>query len=776
MKRVCVLLIFLIVLLPLLAAGQVPLERQVENVTAFGRIFGLIRYFYAGDEAREITWNKLAMHGVKHVQNAADDIELAQAIHDVLLPVAPALQLYSPSSSFPALRGGVRPPLEGEFGSTFWQYRGLPSMQQSVYQRCRSNRAFKIPKSPSSPGVFGMICPVLPEIDAFASALRVSFSCFATAADSIIPAYDLAYDRATAEETLHKGSWQRVAHEFDALQKLTDLRLFFSEFDRVLIDSILVEQRIGEAWKEMYRNEFSDAKPGKLPRRMDVNCSRSITYISVNVDALCELDGENMVLAMTPVSATADATLGIMYRLFDAEPDWDDMVDEALTDNIRCRFPLVLPCDDAHTYPQADSTALAALLQELDGIDVKRRDDPLAWPAGVIAYWNDLRLFFPYWQFTDVDWDAELTRGVRQVLIASDFSEYRLTVQSMASKTLDGHAILIDPLAPGKTPGFMPAMVEGKWIVKRVSDHNLSVLPGAEVLTLNGQDFAALLREQKRYYTLATDGDTYTRMFFYYARTLADTVLAFEFRSPDGIIEEHKVRMGTFPDVLNATQDAGVIRYDNGVIYLNACTLSDPEWQAMLPELTEAKAIIFDFRDYPSVGLELIRHLIMEPNTARFSCDLLYIHPGTPLPAKRYSPYPEWALEPQEPYLNALKVFLTGPGGVSYCETYLQVLRHNKVGAYIGQNTAGTTGNVNITQVPGNMYIYWTGMFVENPDGSRFHGIGVVPDIPVSPSIQMLSEGRDADLEAALEYITHELGWENIPSETDRIPVREGVE
>lgn len=772
MRSVCLMVLFSIVFMSCLAAEPVPIERQTTNIAAFGRLFGLVRYFYPGDEGREVIWNKMAIHGVHHVANAASDRELAIALQEVLAPVAPTLELYSPKGSFPKLPGTARPPMDIGMNRTFWQYDGLPTMMNSVYQKCRANRPFEIRVSQSNSDPIGFVCPILPELDNKAKALRVSFSCIATASDTTVTEYDITYDQDSAKGSLSMDIWQQIEHSFENMQALPDINISFSGFEQVLVDLIKVEQLLGDTWQTVYFNDFETSIPGQLPKQLDVNCSRYNTFVASNVDVLCAQNGSNRVLSMSPAQQSATNTLGFMHHLFDAEPDYDDVVDEALNANIRCRFPLVLPCDDEHTYPQSSPTAFQELVTALSSIDVAKRDDPLAWTAGVVAYWNDLKLFFPYWQFTPVDWDGELESFVRQALQAKSFDDYKRCIRSMASRTLDGHSVVIDPYEPQFMPGFEVDLIENKWIVNRVFDPNLQIVPGSEVLQMNGSDFYGLMNEQKPLFTMGTEAYTYKRLFTFYIRTLTDTLLTFTLRTPKGQETTVQTPMQDYPQVYDSISSAKVIRYTDKVFYLNACSLSDAEWQELLPELATAKGIIFDFRDYPSIGTSLISHLITEPNTARFSHDLHYIYPGKPLESKRYSPYPEWMLSPQEPYLNAMKVFLTGAGGISYTETYLQMLRANKAGIFIGQSTAGTTGNINITQMTGNLYAYWTGMYILNPDGTRFHGIGVVPDIYVQPTIQALVDGFDQELATALEYIAVENLWAFIPEEIERSPKR----
>ena len=55
--------------------------------------------------------------------------------------------------------------------------------------------------------------------------------------------------------------------------------------------------------------------------------------------------------------------------------------------------------------------------------------------------------------------------------------------------------------------------------------------------------------------------------------------------------------------------------------------------------------------------------------------------------------------------------------------------------------------------LPGGYTVTWTGMRVLKHDGSRHHGVGILPTVPVSPTLRGLVEGRDEILERALEVV-----------------------
>jgi C-terminal processing protease CtpA/Prc len=68
----------------------------------------------------------------------------------------------------------------------------------------------------------------------------------------------------------------------------------------------------------------------------------------------------------------------------------------------------------------------------------------------------------------------------------------------------------------------------------------------------------------------------------------------------------------------------------------------------------------------------------------------------------------------------------------------------------VGETTAGTNGNINPFALPGGYHITWTGMKVLKHDGSRHHGVGIAPTVPVPRTIRGVADHRDEQLDRAL--------------------------
>ena len=80
-------------------------------------------------------------------------------------------------------------------------------------------------------------------------------------------------------------------------------------------------------------------------------------------------------------------------------------------------------------------------------------------------------------------------------------------------------------------------------------------------------------------------------------------------------------------------------------------------------------------------------------------------------------------------------------------------MKHNKLAILVGQPTAGANGDVIQTYLSGDLKVNWTGLLARNPDRSRFFGVGIIPDVIVDKTVDDIKNGRDPELEKALELL-----------------------
>src|SRR5262249_47939825 len=98
---------------PKLEAPRPLTERGLDNVVAFTRLLGYVRYFHPGDEATKTDWEEFAVRGMRAVEAAPDAGALAGTLTTLFQPVAPTLRVYPASLAaappLPALPAGAKP-------------------------------------------------------------------------------------------------------------------------------------------------------------------------------------------------------------------------------------------------------------------------------------------------------------------------------------------------------------------------------------------------------------------------------------------------------------------------------------------------------------------------------------------------------------------------------------------------------------------------------------------------------------------------------------------
>lgn len=79
---------------PVIKTLEVTQEQKINNLKAFSKIYGYVRYFHPSDEASELEWDRFAIYGVQEVKGARDNEELKKRLEELFLPIAPTLSLY----------------------------------------------------------------------------------------------------------------------------------------------------------------------------------------------------------------------------------------------------------------------------------------------------------------------------------------------------------------------------------------------------------------------------------------------------------------------------------------------------------------------------------------------------------------------------------------------------------------------------------------------------------------------------------------------------------
>ena len=187
--------------------------------------------------------------------------------------------------------------------------------------------------------------------------------------------------------------------------------------------------------------------------------------------------------------------------------------------------------------------------------------------------------------------------------------------------------------------------------------------------------------------------------------------------------------------------------------YADLGRLPASQVDAMFDRLRDTRAIIFDMRGYPfgtawPIAPRLTRADM--PVAARFARP----NPMSPDTTERTTVEFTQALDHTDKwrYLKPT-VMLIDERTLSQAEHTGLFLEAANGTRFIGSPTTGANGDVTVIALPGRVTMSFTGQAVRHADGRQLQRIGLVPDVPVRPTIAGVRAGRDEVLERAVRYL-----------------------
>ncbi len=416
---------------------------------------------------------------------------------------------------------------------------------------------------------------------------------------------------------------------------------------------------------------------------------------------------------------------------------------------VRARVPVTLYADSKRTLPAASG---------------KEPDLPARpagwWPdagdratrlAAVCLGWGALRHFYPYFDVVEGDWDAALEPALRKAAEDAGAPEFHRTLCLMLAHLHDGHGYVGGPGAPVRAPRDFAWTWAGEQLVVSAVDATQTLLkPGDVIVEVDGKSVGELYAEASPTICAATEG---------WRRARALNELGWAYGT--GEVGLTVRRAGREMSVMLARQGASRLftppalengaEVESGIVYFNLNQAETASLMAVWPKLLEAKGVIFDLRGYPgSAGSMLLPYLSDSPlKSASWNVPVLTMPDFERVKFETSN----WNLPPQKPRLPGEVAFLTGGGAISYAESCMGIVEAYRLGEIVGAATAGSNGNVAVVKLPARYTLSFTGMKVLKHDGSRHHGVGIQPTVPVEPTVEGLAAGRDEVLDKAVEVL-----------------------
>jgi hypothetical protein len=740
MRELCVTVLLCTAVLA--TATAPPPDREVDNLVAFARLYGVARYFYPSDAAASLDWDAFAVHGVKQVRAAADPAALEATLERLFTPLGRGIEI---GRSLGASAAGAP-----DKSLIAWRYvgPGLTSTPMGPYRGKRTNRPLIFTTAIDG---FATVMQMLPAHTLRGKNVRLRGRVRATSHDSAgaaalwlrvdRPGSKMGFFDNMGDRPIRDPQWREYTIEGAVADDATNVAIGAIASGAVTadFDAIALTVQDGNGWTPADIKDGSFEAPAASP-----DWSRAGNSRNAQVTRLTERapEGQQFLRIGAPTVPPVTA------EIFDAPPIAGAHVDVDLGSQLHARVPLSLTdAAAASTEAKAELASLQAALQAPPATVAGSADKAL---ADMVVAWNVFRHFYPYWTEVEVDWDARLRPLLESALAAKTRTAHRDTLSRLVADVRDGHGRVVD-LQQSSPPAMLPlrfGFIQNQVVVTASSNTQdvpvgavvsaIDTVPAAERL-INAMELAsgspqwkqarALAElsscEKDRFISLTLDGGSGSQA----VRLLCDGTQATAEKRPEPIAE------------LSA-----------GVWYVDLSRASMAQIRPMLEKLAQGTGIVFDLRGYPTdAGAQILSHLVDAPENDRWMHIAEIVGPFGQTAGWQSA---GWNLQPRAPHFGGKIVFMTDGRAISYAESVMGYVKDRKLGTIVGSATAGANGNVVRFQVPGGFSITFTGMRVTGHDGHTPHHLrGVQPDVPAGLTTEGLRQGRDEVLERALDVI-----------------------
>jgi carboxyl-terminal processing protease len=376
---------------------------------------------------------------------------------------------------------------------------------------------------------------------------------------------------------------------------------------------------------------------------------------------------------------------------------------------------------------------------------------------------------FAHWQDAQgVDVEAAYRSYLEKALVSPDRTSFSRASMEFLAAFHNGHTMFMDRalnIQAGSVP-FIARFLGGKWVITESRIAELK--PGDVIEAIEDQTFEDFYQERRRFISASTEPWARYALFAEvpgfapYAHLMPQQ---FVLRVEGGRQVKIDRRAASASPGL-ATQ--GRWLEPGKAAYIRIPSFMSPEFEKraleLLNEFREAELLIVDVRGNigGSTPGQLTAALMDRPYrwwTESTPVLLPYFRYRASQGGWEYQPFdrPEflWRSGARQPSKEAAfkgkLALLIDAGCHSACEDFTLPFKDNHRALVVGETTAGSTGQPYMLDLGHEMMLMVGAKRAMFPDGAQFEGVGIKPDVQITPTVDDLRQGRDPVLEAALK-------------------------
>ena len=375
-----------------------------------------------------------------------------------------------------------------------------------------------------------------------------------------------------------------------------------------------------------------------------------------------------------------------------------------------------------------------------------------------------LKYFFAYPHLQERRVGDLCRAHIPALLNASGELEYHLAAARMVADVNDSHASIqstvLDAHFGTARPPLVLQWIEDEAVVTQVGDNLPGIRPGDVVLRIDGEETTARIERLRPYVAGSTPHSRMYRILQVALMGAQNSLLDLEIAGADGVVRKAPVqRLSTRPIFLQAAERRGeVVRIlEDGIGYVDLDRLQQSDVDTMFDKLRDTRAIVFDMRGFPQASqFDLAPRLTDRDEVPVGFLIRRFWHslPGMGTERERGDYVIDQVLPSTDKWRYRGKtIMLIDERAISAAEHSALCFSTANGTRFVGSATAGAGGGWIGIVLPGAITVRSSGYEYRYRDGRYVEGIGVLPDVPVSPTIAGIRAGRDEVLDRAVQYL-----------------------
>ena len=750
---------FLVALLCWNLSANAQSGQQIENLRAFAKTYGYVKYFHPSDEAANLDWDAFAIYGASKIVKCSSEDEMLTTIKALFGPIAPSANFEIAKKPSKYEVSTLKPQNKEGYELAYWQHKGVSLGMMNKgrpYLSVRVNRMNKTENADAFGNVMTSIGANMYKKKAFRYTAWVKLKEGSTGTGNLWFRVDnsdgsMGFFDNMANRPIKSQEWQQyeITGQVDSLAQSLLFGCFLQGKGKLYFDDVRLEYKEGDDWVNIpiQNSGFESEKLGE--KKEGVQWTTHGSGYEFETAHTTKYEGEKAAV----INFVGDDEEKKGKPIFDFQPKFGELIEKKIGRQLFCQIPLVLYTNKEHTFPVANDKELASLKKEIENSASEPTE--LAVRLGnVINTFNVFQHFYPYFDVVDVDWEAAFDEALKRSYTDKTDEDHLVTLQKLTALLKDGHISVSGGGVEAFTPPITWEWVEGRLIITHLFEKASGLKIGDEVTHINAQDAFAYFEEVNSRISAGTKG-----WLAYRAKDISlfgpknsKLTLRVNGKEVELIRDKdfYRERRSSLPkkDLYRVINDS--------VFYLNLDRAPMDVIDGLVPQMENYKSIICDMRGYPRGNHGFIGHLLKSNDTTEAWMQVPKISYPDRENLTEYDRL-NWKMKAKKPYLGDKQIiFITDGRAISYAESYMGYIEGYNLATIIGQPTAGTNGNVNSFELPGGYRINWTGMKVVKHDGSQHHAVGVLPDIYLTRTVEGVKSGEDEFLKKAIDLTESE--------------------